>query len=284
MLGSTCSQCCGWRCYYSDDSSPPITPANFTLGTQECSDERFVTVKLQWDTPFDGDCIPEMLYDVDISANYVASTNSGTWQPARLASGDLAYYIPRSDVLTNNVELKCEYDVYFPEETQINFFRANGYVLNRKVHFRVRSTAISGSYTGQSSDWTVVGPFTDPRYCGNNFAEVTVDANEDFFEVPLMINHSVYTPEGCATPFASVDVYAIVSKIDNTLPNPAVKNGMYFNTTSSVTLGIPLNADGSAVEGTGLLPYDGDVVALWVLVQMQDAREVLEINKMGLDV
>lgn len=287
MLGSSCSPCCGWRCYYTNDGSPPIKPANFTIADPECADERFVTRKIRWGTPYDGDCIPEMTYDVDISGDYDADTGTGTWQPARLASGDIAYYITRPQVLANSVELRCEYDVFFPEAMQISSYRANGYLPARRVYFRVRSDARSGPYNGQTSDWAIVGPFDDPRYCVNNFSEVYRNYGDGWFEIPLMINHSGYSPYGCSTPNALVDAFAITSTefvtLPSQFPNPAVKQGMYFNNTSAVTIGLQPTNLGEAIEGTGLLAYDDDIATIWVFVQMQNAREVMSITRMGMD-
>lgn len=287
MLGGDCSPCCGWRCYYTDDGSPPITPANFTIADPECADERFVTRKLQWDTPYDGDCIPEMTYDVDISADYDADTTAGTWQPARLVSGDVAYGITRAQVLANSVELKCDYDVFFPEAMQLSFYRTNGYLPDRQVYFRVRSDARSGPFNGQTSDWAIVGPFDDPRYCVNNVSEVYRNYGDGWFEIPLTINHSGYAPSGCSTPNALIDAFAITSTEFATLPgqfpNPAVKQGMYLNDTTAITVGMPSNAAGDAIEGTGLLAYDEDILTIWVLVQMQNAREVMSITRMTMD-
>lgn len=277
MLGGNCSPCCGWKCYYTEDTIAPVKPTGVTAAAPECENETAVTVRLQWDAPVPGDCIPEMRYDVDI-----ASASSGPWQPAKLVNGGTAYGIERANVITNNVTLKCEYDVLFTEAAQVAHYRANNAPLIRRVYFRVRSDVHSGPYNGQTSDWTTYGPINDPRYCGNNYSEVYVSATPTYFEVPLIINHSGYSPEGCATPNASVNAYAITSTTSTTLPNPAVKQGMYFNDTSHVTLGLPLNPDGTAIEGTGLLTYDENVISLWVMVQMATAPEVLNIVKMGL--
>lgn len=288
MLGGNCSPCCGWRCYYTDEGSPPITPANFSLGDPECEDVRFVTIRLQWDTPYDGvDCIPEMTYDVDISADYDPDTSTGTWRPANLVNGGIAYYRTRGDVLANNVHLKCEYDVFYTEEMQLDSYRVNGYLPTRRVWFRVRSDARSGPYNGQTSAWAVVGPFNDPRYCGNNVAEVYRNYDDGWFEIPIMINHSGYSPQGCETPGALVDAFAITSTefaVDpDQFPDPAVKQGMYFNDTTDTTSGLVMNAGGDAIEGTGLLAYDEDILTIWVLVQMQEAREVIGLIRMTMD-
>lgn len=280
MLGGNCSQCCTpWRCYDTEDADPPIKPTGLSVSVPECVDETAVTVKLQWTAPVPGDCVPDMTYDVDIS-----TTSTGPWQPAKLAGGGTAYGITRETVVTNNVSLQCEYAAFFPESAQVDYFRANNLLLTRRVYFRVRSDARSGPFINQTSDWTVSDPVNDPRYCTNNYSEVYVAAPPvTYFEVPLDISHSGYTPEGCSTPNAEVDVFAITSTVSATLPDPAVKTAMYYNTTSAVTLGLPLNAAGDPITGTGLLPYDEDVVALWVMVQMPTAPEVLSIIKMGLD-
>lgn len=277
MLGANCSPCCGWRCYYTEDSDPPIKPTNVEAAAPECQDVASVTVKLQWDAPAPGECVPEMTYDIDI-----ASSSSGPWQPAKLANNDTAYGIERSTVITNNVTLQCEYAEFFPEATQVDYYRANNSLLTRRVYFRVRSDARSGPYSGQTSDWTISGAINDPRYATNNVAQVEVGAFSTYFEIPLDINHSGYAPEGCSTPDASIDVYGLISTTSSTLPDPAVWTGLYLNDTSTVAIGLPLNAFGDSITGTGLLAYDADAVALWVFVQMQEAPEVLSITKMGL--
>lgn len=280
MLGGNCSPCCKqWRCYDTEDTEPPIKPTGLAADVPECSTVSDVTVRLQWDAPATGDCIPEMTYDVDI-----ASTNTGPWQPAKRANGTTAYGITREDVVSNTVILKCEYASFFPESAQVTYYRNNNVPLIRRVYFRVRSDARSGPFNGQTSDWTVYGPVNDPRYCDNNYGEVVADtvSGAVYFQVPLVINHSGYTPEGCSTPDAKVDVFAITSTTSNTLPDPAVKQGMFFNDTSATTAGLSLNAAGDPIIGTGLLPYDADVISLWVMVQMQDAPEVLGIIKMEL--
>jgi len=285
MLGGSCSPCCSnWTCYYTVDSVLPIQPANFSAGSVTCSDERFGTVKLQWDTPYDyGDCIPVMTYDVDISGDYIASTGTGTWQPARLASGDVAYGITRTQILGNDVELKCQYNVLFTEGMQIAFYRANGSLPVRKVHFRVRSVAQNGPYNGQTSAWSIYGPVLDPRYCSNDSGEVNRNVAGGWFEVPIFIQDSGYADPAdgvCSTPNSLVDIYAITSA-SNAFPASAVKQAMFFNTTSAVTLGLPLDdLVTTNIEGTGLLAYDHNISTIWVLVQLQNATEVLSIRRM----
>jgi len=289
MLGGNCSPCCGWKCYYTEDTLAPVKPTGVTAAAPECENETAVTVRLQWDAPVPGDCIPEMTYDVDISADYDGGAEGATWQPAKLASGGTAYQIERSAVITNNVSVKCEFDVFYTPASQVTYFRLNGTNAARRVWFRVRSDVRSGPYNGQKSDWSVVGPVTDPR-----IVAFSVSTTFNTSATPPVNNLWQFSVQVSGCGIATAGRFDIVSTVAfRTFPESPVWRALLLSNSSwtpTSDYSLNLAPSGGVISGYGLgdNPYEygqqNDPETrgrTWLMVSHREVPEVMAISRIA---
>jgi hypothetical protein len=230
-----------------------------------------------------------MTYDVDISADYDGGAEGATWQPAKLASGGTAYQIERSAVITNNVSVKCEFDVFYTPASQVTYFRLNGTNAARRVWFRVRSDVRSGPYNGQKSDWSVVGPVTDPR-----IVAFSVSTTFNTSATPPVNNLWQFSVQVSGCGIATAGRFDIVSTVAfRTFPESPVWRALLLSNSSwtpTSDYSLNLAPSGGVISGYGLgdNPYEygqqNDPETrgrTWLMVSHREVPEVMAISRIA---
>jgi hypothetical protein len=281
MLGSSCSSCCGWTCYYTPDSGPPVAPTNLRLDGTICrgGDLPRVYAKLKWDMVAEGECVPTMYYEVQIAV----PGESPQWQTAKKADSFTANYISRQEAAVG-VEILCDYAQFYTVAGQIAYYRSNGYNQERKVYFRVRAQAASGPHNGEYTSWAYGSTeVSDPRAASFSSAYISNAGDEGW--TPNIWYYSV--PVG-----GSSCQYGATWDIEQTTRSNAdigvgpVWSALAVCNSSGTTTGaytLALSPSSGAITGYGVLANGSEGGSAWLRVSMRNVPEVMYISNRGVN-
>jgi hypothetical protein len=280
MLGSSCSPCCGWTCYYTPDSGPPVAPTNFRRVDTICrgSDVLRAYAKLTWDMEPEGECVPVMYYEVQVA---VPGQNP-QWQLAKKSDSFSADNISRAEVI-QGVEILLDYAQFYPPAGQIAFYRTNGYNQPRTLYFRVRARAAGGAHNGEFTAWVYGDTETyDPRDASFSDAYIANASDEQL--TPNIWYYNVPIGSSSCQANATWDIEQTTRPTDDIGVNPvwsalAVCDSS-GTTTGAYTLGLS-PSDGN-LNGYGVIAQGGEGWSAWLRVSMTNAPEVMYISNRGL--
>jgi hypothetical protein len=277
MLGSSCSSCCGWTCYYTPDSGPPVAVTNFRRDSIVCrgGDLPRVYAVLKWDTPTPGECIPLMYYEVQIAV----TGESPQWQTAKKSDSSTANYITREEAL-GGVEILCDYAQFYTVAGQIAYYRSNGTNQERQVQFRVRATAASGPHFGESTAWAYNGTAdtSDPRAA--SFSSAYIENAGDEGWTPNIWYYSVPVGGSSCQSGATWDIEQTTRANADIGVNP-VWSALAVCNSSGTTTGaytLALSPSSGAIAGYGVLANGSEGGSAWLRVSMRNVPEVMWIS------
>lgn len=282
MLGSSCSSCCGWTCYYTPDSGPPVAPTNLRLvinsrlGTTFChgGDMPRVYAKLKWDMIDEGECVPLMYYEVQTAV----PGESPQWQTAKKADSFIADNITRAEAL-EGVEILCDYAQFYTVAGQIAYYRANGTNQERKVYFRVRAQAASGPHNGEYTSWVYGSTeVSDPR--GGYFGVAQIDNSSDDGWTPNIWYFLYPVSDSNCESEATWDIEQTTSANADIGANP-VWSALAVCNRSGTTTGeytLALSPSSGSVHGYGVIDNGSEGGSAWLRASMRNVPEVMRIS------
>lgn len=270
MLGSSCSPCCGWRCYYTAEQGDPVKPS-FPDAGYLCDFESEVTTvraELFWETPQPQECVPRMGYDIQRSTDYNPSTQTGTWELVAQTFREQAFDVFDDDTGLERmrIEVPLPYGTYFTPAMQEAYFRSHDSNMVKRFWFRVRSWSAN-----KWSDWKLIGGLTDPRVPSfyANIDQAAAESDPPYFKVST---GGEFPVEQCINSNARWDMN-IVRSSTNAFPDPAVREAM-----NKVGGGMTLQQASLAVDGYS--DY-AETMPRFVVLSMHNVEDVIVIVRPG---